>query len=177
MLLAGCCIRSSQLVQSILTGHGSCDIQCHSKTSIIEFSITDCSEKSDSPPGTHCVSPSPCVTPLTQALEQKQSQGWVCLLLAAGLTQIVFPNTFLIWTTGTLSLSMVHGDFDWAGPARLEEPQLLANHVVFSKYRSQCLKVPLPIAFNVIFNSPLYHSWYELYNSLYIFIVPFMAPA
>lgn len=36
-------------------------------------------------------------------------------LLEAGLVQTAFPNTFPIWTTGTLLPSTVFGDFVWAG--------------------------------------------------------------
>lgn len=36
-------------------------------------------------------------------------------LLEAGLVQTVFPNTFPVWTTGTLLPSTVYGGFVWAG--------------------------------------------------------------
>lgn len=147
------------LEQSILTVHGSCDIQYHSTTNIIEFNITDCSEKSDSHPGTHCVSLSPCITHQVHPAPSAKTIPRMGLpLIEAGLIQTVFPNTFLIHTMRTLSLSVVCRGFDGTGLARLAEPQFLANHMAFSKYTSQYLKVPLPIAFNVVFNSPLYHS-------------------
>lgn len=117
----GCCIRSSQLVcleQSILTVHGSCDIQYHSTTNIIEFNITDCSEKSDSHPGTHCVSLSPCITHQVHPAPSAKTIPRMGLpLIEAGLIQTVFPNTFLIHTMRTLSLSVVCRGFDGTGLA------------------------------------------------------------
>lgn len=69
-----------------------------------------------------------------------------------------FLNTFFICTTGSLFPSTVHRDFDWAGPARLVDPLVMTDNVAFTKYRSQCLKLPPPIYFNVVFNSALHHS-------------------
>lgn len=43
--------------------------------------------------------------------------------------------------------------FDWTGTA----PQLLTNHVAFTKCVSQRLNVPALTALSVVFNSPLYH--------------------
>lgn len=63
--------------------------------------------------------------------------------LEAGLVQIVFPNTFLICTTGTLSPSMVCEGFDRAEPAWLVEPLDLTNQVDFTKCVYQCLKSQL----------------------------------
>lgn len=79
-------------------------------------------------------------------------------LLEKGLIQTVFPNTFLIYTMGTSSPPMARGGFDWAGPAQLAAPLVLTDQVAFAICRSQCLKVPSPIAFSVVFNSPLYCS-------------------
>jgi len=74
----------------------------------------------------------------------------------AGLTQAVFPIILLICTTGTSSTSAVYEGFDWAGPAQLVDPLVLANHMAFAKCVSQCLNVPPPSALSVVFSRPLY---------------------
>ena len=76
----------------------------------------------------------------------------------AGITQTVFPSIFFMCTTGTLSPSAVCKSSDWAGPAQLTDPLVLTNQVAFARCVSQCLKVPPPIALNVVFNNPLYRS-------------------
>ena len=45
---------------------------------------------------------------------------------------MVFPNTFFMCTTGTLSPS-TGGSFDWAGPAQLVDPLVLTHQVAFAK--------------------------------------------
>ena len=79
-------------------------------------------------------------------------------LLEAGLTQTVFPNILFQRATGTLSPSTVCGSLGWVVPARLADPLVLTNQVAFAKCVSQCLKVPPPIALNVVFSNPLYRS-------------------
>lgn len=102
--------------------------------------------------------PSALPTKCTQVLNKKIP--WMGLVfLEAALIQTVFPYTFLICTTVTLSPFTVSGGLDWAGPAQVVEPLILEPLVLaFAKCRSRCLKVPLPTAFNVVFGSPLHCS-------------------
>ena len=74
----------------------------------------------------------------------------------AGQTQPAFPNMFFTCTTGTLSPFTECRVM--AGPSRLIDPHVLTNQVASAKCFSQCLNVPPPIAFSIVFNSPLYCS-------------------
>ena len=74
----------------------------------------------------------------------------------AGRTQTAFPNMFFTCITGTLSPFTVCREL--AGPSRLIDPQVFTNQVASAKCFSQCLNVPPPIAFNMVFNNPLYRS-------------------
>jgi len=66
------------------------------------------------------------------------------------------PKHVFMCTTGPLSPSTVHNRFEWAGPAQLADPLVLTNQVAFPKCVSQCLNVPAPVGFSVVFNNPLY---------------------
>lgn len=72
------------------------------------------------------------------------------------------PNTLLICAMGTLSPSVVQRGSDWAGPDQLVEPLVLTNQVVFTKYSSQCLKIPplLSMCFLII------HCTFPLFQCL-----------
>ena len=74
----------------------------------------------------------------------------------AGRTQTAFPNMLFTCTTWNLSPFTVCREL--AGPSRLIDPQVFTNQVASAKCFSQCLNVPPPIAFNMVFNTPLYRS-------------------
>jgi len=112
-----------------------------------------------SPWGTHKTSPSFRVT------HQLHPGPWPKAIPRMGLplpmtaiTQTVFPKVFFICFKGTSSSPTVRNCFVRAGPARMVDPLVLTNQVVFPKCISQCFNIPPPSALNVAFNGLLYHS-------------------
>jgi len=109
------------------------------------------------PCATHWTSPSFCITyQVDVGPWEKTVPGRGLPFLESGKTHAAFPNMFFICTTGTLCPSTVCRELDWAGPSRLTDPRVFTNQVASAKCFSQCLNVPPPIAFNIVFNKPLY---------------------
>ena len=69
----------------------------------------------------------------------------------AGMTQTVVPSIFLRCVMQPLSSSTICESFDWARPAQLADPLVLTDQVAFARCVSQCLEVPPPIVFSVVF--------------------------
>jgi len=132
--------------------------------------ITDCTSSAPNSLVQHTEQPQLSASPTkrTQVPGPKQFHKEIC---TSQSKKVPNPNMFFTGTTGTWSPLTVCREL--AGPSWLMDPQVLTNQVASARCFFQCLNVPLPIAFHMFFNNPLYHShhcshWIEFYKYTYI---------